>query len=181
MYDEVVVGLFELLVEETLSTELEIKDISDANIDNSEEALVALLELLLVKYLNREEVDGLKQSNEELRAKIEQIKSKQPGYWKDKGRTLLTWGALGTAGTVAVTSGLNEKEQAQLATSQGEDIQSLRNEVVKLKGAQGVRGPGTVQQGVPAIGSWRQSAPEGVGAVNQAVASSRDDDGSSGV
>lgn len=52
MNDEVVVGLFELLVEQTLASELEVEDVSDADVDDTEEALVALLELLLVKDLD---------------------------------------------------------------------------------------------------------------------------------
>lgn len=52
MHDEVVVGLFELLIEQTLSAKLEIKHIGDTNVDNPEKALVALLEFLLIKDLD---------------------------------------------------------------------------------------------------------------------------------
>jgi hypothetical protein len=38
----------------TVSTRVEIDDASYAHVDDAEEALVLLLELLLVKYLNRQ-------------------------------------------------------------------------------------------------------------------------------
>ena len=52
MHDKIVVRALEIPGEQCLAAELEVYDLGDADIDNAEEALVALLELLLVEDLD---------------------------------------------------------------------------------------------------------------------------------
>lgn len=55
MNDHVVVGLFEIAREHLVSASVKIYYRPDADVDDTQEALVLLLELLLVKYLNRQD------------------------------------------------------------------------------------------------------------------------------
>lgn len=106
---------------------------------------------------NRQYIQELLQDNRELQAKVAEIKSNQPGRWSGKGRDLLAWTAFGTAGAVAVTSGLHNKQHAEQAEAEAKQIGELRAEVAKLKGSQGrptptyINGPSVGQEGVPAI------------------------------
>lgn len=106
---------------------------------------------------NRKHIQELAQNNAELQAKVAQIKSNSPGRWSGKGRDLLAWTAFGTAGAVAVTSGLHNKQHAEQAEAESKQISELRAEVAKLKGSQGrptptyVNGPSVGQEGVAAF------------------------------
>ncbi|KAI3481094.1 hypothetical protein L1887_56668 [Cichorium endivia] len=55
VHDEIVVGFFELLVEQTLSAKFEVENVGDADVDHAQEALIALLELLLVEDLDSDD------------------------------------------------------------------------------------------------------------------------------